>query len=125
MPAVREKDLGVPRWQHDVWYRIITAAVEGHPAQVDLSDIPELDVPAVSRYAATTPALLRWFDRYNRDRSYREQVRPFGFLLAFQARGSRLSSDDPFVAVARRVEYQGYFRAGTHPHNKGRHLRGF
>lgn len=103
-PTVREKVLGVPRWQHDVWYRTITAALEGHPAQVHLPDIPELDVPAVSRYAATTPALLRWFDHYNQDRRYREKVRPFGLLLAFQARGSRLASDDPLVAGARRVE---------------------
>ena len=97
-PLVREKDLGVPRWQHDLWYRIISAALDGHPAQVDLGDIPGLDVPAVSRYSATTPALLRWFNRYNDGRPYREQVRPFGFLLAFQARGSRLAAIDPLIA---------------------------
>ena len=65
-PIVKEKDLGVPRWQHDLWYRIITAALDGHPAQVDLTDITGLDVPAVSRYGATTPALLHWFDRTTR-----------------------------------------------------------
>jgi hypothetical protein len=101
-PLVKEKDLGVPRWQHDFWYRIIDAALDGHPALVDLGSIPGLDVPAVSRYGATTPALLRWFDRYNAGRPYREQVRPFGFLLAFQARGSRLAAVDPLVAVSRR-----------------------
>ena len=77
--------LGVPRWQHDLWYRIVSAALDGHPAQVDLADIAGLDVPAVSRYGATTPALLRWFEPYNAGRPYREQVRPFAFLLAFQA----------------------------------------
>jgi hypothetical protein len=101
-PIVKEKDLGVPRWQHDLWYRIVLAALDGCPAQVDLDDIPGLDVPAVSRYGATTPALLRWFDRYNEGKLYREQVRPFGFLLAFQARGSRLASVDPLAAVSRR-----------------------
>ena len=101
-PVVREKELGVPCWEHDLWYRIISAALDSHPAQVDLTDIPGLDVPAVSRYAATTPALLHWFDRYNKVRPYREQVRPFGFLLAFQARGSRLAAVDPLNAVARR-----------------------
>ena len=85
-PVVPRKDLGVARWQHDLWYRIVTAALEGHPAQVDLADIEGLDAPAVSRYGATTSELLHWFDRYNADRPYRQQVRPFGFLLAYQAR---------------------------------------
>jgi hypothetical protein len=92
-PVVKEKELGVPRWQHDLWYRIITAALDGHPAQVDLTDITGLDVPAVSRYGATTLALLHWFDRYNAGKPYREQVRPFGFLSPSRhvARGSRRS----------------------------------
>jgi hypothetical protein len=47
--------------------------------------LPGLDLPAVSRYAATTPRLLDWFSRYNASRPYQEQVRPFNFLLAFQA----------------------------------------
>ena len=44
-PVVSRKDLGVARWQHDLWYRIVTAALEGHPAQVDLADIEGLDAP--------------------------------------------------------------------------------
>jgi hypothetical protein len=74
----------VERWQYDLWYRIVSAALAGHPDQVDLTDLPSLDRPAVSRYAATTPQLLAWFDRYNATRPYTEQVRPFNFLLAFQ-----------------------------------------
>ena len=35
--------------------------------------------------SATTPKLLRWFKTYNQNRSYRDQVKPFNFLLAFQA----------------------------------------
>ena len=54
-PIVSEKDLCVSRWQHDIWYRIVLAALEGHPDQVDLSDIPQLERKAISRYAATTP----------------------------------------------------------------------
>jgi len=38
----------------------------------------------VSRYAATTTNLLRWFKEYNWGKNYREQVRPFSFLLAYQ-----------------------------------------
>jgi hypothetical protein len=87
--------IGVHRWQHDVWYQILTAAIEGHPDQVRLIGAA-WDQPAVSRYGATTPAILRWFEKYNRDRPYGEQVRPFGFLLAFQADsvGSRPLPDD-------------------------------
>lgn len=83
-PSVPLRDLGVERWQYDLWYRIVEAAVIGKSAQVQLDDLPGFDTPAVSRYAATTPPLLRWFDTYNADKPYREQVRPFGFLLNFQ-----------------------------------------
>jgi hypothetical protein len=86
-PILGKDKLGVDRWEYDVWYRIIEAALAGHPNQVRLDDLPNFDQPAVSRYAATTPKLLRWFRKYNQGRPYREQVRPFGFLLAFQARG--------------------------------------
>lgn len=84
-PVVPPDKLGVERWQHDVWYRIVEAALVGHPDQVPLDRLSGFDQPAVSRYAATTPKLLRWFDPYNRGKPYREQVRPFGFMLAFQA----------------------------------------
>ena len=63
----------------------------GHSSQVRLDDLPGFGTPAVSRYAATTPTLLQWFDAYNADKPYREQVRPFGFLLNFQR--------DPLAAV--------------------------
>jgi len=50
-------EIGVHRWQYDFWYRIVLAVLEGHPDEVDLGDIPQLDRPAVSQYAATTPRL--------------------------------------------------------------------
>ncbi len=84
-PVVPLDELEVERWEHDLWHRIVEAALGPHPEQVRLDDLPGFDKPAVSRYAATTPRLLRWFWRFNNDRPYREQVRPFGFLLAFQA----------------------------------------
>ncbi len=49
-----------------------------------LGDLPGLQGPAVSRYTATTPNLLRCFDGYNRGRPYRDQVKPFNFLLSYQ-----------------------------------------
>ena len=61
-PSVPLNDIGVERWQYDLWYMIIRAALDGHPDQVDLSYHDALKRPAVSRYGATTPALLKWFD---------------------------------------------------------------
>jgi hypothetical protein len=39
----------------------------------------------VSRYGATTPALLKWFESFNSGREYPDQVKPFNFLNAYQA----------------------------------------
>lgn len=104
-PAVPLRELGVERWQYDLWYRIVEAALAGHPAQVDLGDLPGFEKPAVSRYAATTPTLLHWFDTYNVDKPYREQVRPFGFLLNFQR--DPLASVLPSDAACGADEHRG------------------
>jgi hypothetical protein len=40
------------------------------------------------------PKLLGWFDRHNDEKRYREQVKPFGFLLAYQAEASPFSEHD-------------------------------
>jgi hypothetical protein len=84
-PAISLSDIGVERWQYDFWHQIIQAALDGHPDQVDLNYHPNLSFPAASRYAATTPKLLRWFSLYNSKRDYADQVKPSNFLLAFQA----------------------------------------
>jgi hypothetical protein len=85
-PIVSLQDLsGVERWQHDLWYRIVQSARGDAPEQVKLDDLPSFHQPAVSRYAATTPRLLRWFKGHNRGKPYHEQVRPFGFMLAFHS----------------------------------------
>ncbi len=83
-PIVPLAELEAERWQHDLWHRIVEAALGNTPAQVRLDDLPGIERPAVSRYAATTPKLLGWFDRHNEERRYRAQVKPFGFLLAYQ-----------------------------------------
>ena len=36
-PAIALTDIGVDRWHYDLWYKIVQAALEGHPDQVDLS----------------------------------------------------------------------------------------
>ena len=85
-PAIPLTDIGVERWQYDLWHQIIKAALDGHPDQVDLDYHPSLNFPAASRYAATTPKLLSWFRQHNAGRAYADQVKPSNFLLAFQIR---------------------------------------
>jgi hypothetical protein len=91
-PVIPLDEIGVEMWQHDLWRRIITAALAGHPDQVDLNYHPALNQPALSRYAATTPKLLRWFKGYNENHPYERQVKPLGFLYSLFAHP--LSADD-------------------------------
>ena len=83
-PIVKLSDIGVDRWQHDLWHQIIKAALAGRFDVVPLDYHPDLQLPAMSRYAATTPDILNWFKTYNADRPYALQVKPFNFLSAFQ-----------------------------------------
>ena len=83
-PQIPLSDVGVERWQHDLWMKIIDAALAGHPDQVDLSDLPNMDEPAISRYSASTPELLRRFKDFNDGKEWDEQVKPFNFFVAFQ-----------------------------------------
>ena len=85
-PQIPLHEIGVKRWQHDLWHKIIEAALTGHPQQVACNWHPALRKPALSRYAATSPTLLAWMRHYNADKPYREQVRPFGFLVSPMAR---------------------------------------
>jgi hypothetical protein len=78
--------IGVERWQHDLWIKIIEAALNGHADQVSLDYHPAFNHPAASRYGATSPRLLKWFDQWNEPRSYADQVKPFNFLISFQAK---------------------------------------
>lgn len=77
---------GIALWHSDLWFKIASAALAGHPDQVALDYHPAFDAPAISRYGASSPDLLRWFTAWNRNRPYRDQVKPFGFLLAMSAR---------------------------------------
>jgi hypothetical protein len=82
---LKATSIGADRWQYDLWHQIIVAELQGHPDLVDLSSIAHLlNRPAASRYAASTPALLHWFNRFNRGKPYANRVKAFNFLLAFQ-----------------------------------------
>jgi DNA polymerase family B len=85
--------ISVEPWQRDYWLRVIQAALDGHPGQVNIKDLPGFDMPAVSKYAATSPRLLSWFKNYNQGKPYRKQVRPFNFILTFQADPGALNPD--------------------------------
>ena len=92
--------IGVRRWQHDFWLKIIEAALDGHPDQVPLDWHPSLSQPAAQKYAASSPQLLAWVDEWNRERPYEEQIRPFGFLLAYMPRtGIFAPPPDPEACV--------------------------
>ena len=73
---------GIERWHCDLWHQIVSAALAGRPDQVRRDYHPALSKTALSQYSATTPDLLHWFSTYNDDRLYRDQVKPFGFLLS-------------------------------------------
>jgi hypothetical protein len=85
-PDEPERDSGVLAWQEDLWRDIVTAALRGEAQPVPFATRDQLKVPAASRYSATTPTVLGWFRRYNEDRPYAEQIRPFGFLTWFHAK---------------------------------------
>lgn len=86
------KEIGVRRWQYDLWYQIISAALHGNPDSVPLNWRPAFQTPAAIRYTASSPQLLNWVARWNDGKPYEEQIRPFGFLLAFMPRTGPFAS---------------------------------
>jgi hypothetical protein len=90
-PSVPIEELGVRRWQYDLWYKIVEAALAGQPDNLPLDWHPAFQKPAAIRYAATSPALLNWVARCNRGKPYTEQIRTFGFLLSFIPRTGLLA----------------------------------
>lgn len=95
IPAPHESVLrsGVERWHCDLWFEIVNAGLGERPEMPRLDFHPAMNAPAVSRYGATAPELLRWFNGHNANRSYRDQVKPFGFLLALRAKQDWRSID--------------------------------
>lgn len=91
---------GTARWHCDLWHQIVTAGLAGHPDQVSLDYHPAMMGPSRSRYAATSPDLLRWFKAYNEGRGYREQVKPFSFMLSYSV--GFTDKNDGIVSAPRR-----------------------
>jgi len=82
-PIVGLSEIGVERWQYDLWCKVVSAALAGHPDVVALDYHDAFGQPAISRYTANTPKMLDWFDTYNAPPlPYSIQVKPFNFLLS-------------------------------------------
>jgi hypothetical protein len=79
-PAVPLHELGVERWQYDLWYRAAYAAIHEEP--VDLDMLPNLDRPAMADHTVTTPTVEDWIAPLNKGRDYETSLRPFGFFIA-------------------------------------------
>lgn len=99
-PPVPLDEIGVRRWQYDLWHQIICAAYTDTPERVDLGFHRAMDMPAIARYSATTPALTDWFKDYNAGKPYERQVKPFNFLASLMA--SPLSSIELTTGTRRR-----------------------
>jgi predicted transcriptional regulator len=84
---------GVPSWHQDLWLEIINAELQNK--QPNYSKLENFNNPAVSRYAATTPALLKWFNKYNENKPYKDSIKPFNFMLAMQAKQTLLNPPKP------------------------------
>jgi hypothetical protein len=102
----RIKRIGVPLWQEDVWRAIISAMDSPNPDQVPYGKIKPLNVPAASRYAATTKTTLKWFDGYNNigkdkvARPYPDQVKPFNFLLSLEIKSKMEMANTDMAALS-------------------------
>ncbi len=81
-PVYKLKD--VERWEHDLWYLIVKAALDGDINKLNLTVLPGFAKPAACQYAATSYDRWRWFERYNSIRPPDKRVRPGNFLLTFQ-----------------------------------------
>jgi hypothetical protein len=98
-------------WQQDLWLEIINAARNN--AQPDFNKLQNFNMPSVSRYGATTPALEKWFEGYNENKPYSDRVRPFNFLLAMQAKPGlkSLKPVAPYNKNPAKALAQGFDRA--------------
>lgn len=92
----RIEKIGVELWQEDYWKAIIKAADGDKPDVVNTSGLVGFDQPAASRYAATKPSLLRWFQIYNEGVPHSRHIGPFNFLLVLQAKSKvEMAKVDP------------------------------
>jgi hypothetical protein len=95
----RDPDSESQDWVAEAWEWILAQDALG----IEAPEPEWLDLPALSRFTASHPRLVRPFEAMNDGRPYAEQVKPYGFLLvAHAARGGLPPGADPerFVLVA-------------------------
>jgi hypothetical protein len=63
-PDGPERDSGVLLWQENLWRDIVTAALRGDAQAIPFAAHDRLQLPAASRYSATTPTILSWFRQH-------------------------------------------------------------
>ncbi len=93
-PVSDVHELGGKRWQYDFWYHIIQAALRGKPNQVRRDYHPAFEQPAMLRYGATSPAMLRWMKVFNAGKPYDDQVKPYGFMVGFLPRAGGAHAEE-------------------------------
>lgn len=111
-PVSEVHELGGKRWQYDFWYHIILAALAGKPNQVRRNYHDALGKPAMLRYGATSPAMLRWMKVFNESKSYDDQVKPYGFMVGFLPRAGGAFAEDWHAQLVAEV------KAGRPPADK-------
>jgi hypothetical protein len=79
-PVIPLHELGVERWQYDLWYRAASAALHDEP--IDLDTLPNLERPAMADHTVTTPTVENWIAPLNKGLRYLTSLRPFGFFIA-------------------------------------------
>jgi len=63
-------------WKRQAWDWMLRVELGAQP-----SDLPFLDLPAVSRTSISTPGAMAPFERRSKEDAYEERVKPFNFLL--------------------------------------------
>lgn len=76
----------MPDWHRDLWRHLVEAALAGKLHSVRYDFHRSLRLPAVGQYKASNADLWRWFETFNAERTYADQVKPFGFLHSLFAR---------------------------------------
>jgi len=84
-PPISLDDMEIKGWQYSFWYRILQAALAGGDVKPKIDDLPGFKRPATTRYGASTPSILAWCKGFNRGLDYRNQIKPFNFMLRFYA----------------------------------------
>jgi len=114
-PAAPLQELGVERWQHDIWYLAAHAAI--HKREPQLDQLPGLNRPAMITSSITTPTVAKWFAAANHGASYTSSLRPFGFLMTpiITALGRPLGrANTPFKLIAPLITDPGSWETSTY-----------